>query len=146
MVSILAEFISASMVRKVKSGRSILHQPRNLLILDVRGSEKCPNGVHRGRNFLSPDGATTATVIISATWRINCCQAKIILAWQERFRPGSGTCFHPPSVSVESDGARKASSATFLHRLEAYLNPDGLKNLVPARFPISQKFNSNLMV
>ena len=145
MVSILAEIISASMVRKVKSGRSILHQPRNLLILDVRGSEKCPNGVHRGRNFLSPDGATTATVIISATWRINCCQAKIILAWQERFRPGSGTCVHPPSVSVESDGARKASSATFLHRLEAYLHPDGLKNLILAHFSISQKLNSNLM-
>ena len=71
VVSILAEIISASMVRKVKSGRSILHQPRNLLILDVRGSEKCPNGVHRGRNFLSLDGATSAKVIIAATWRIN---------------------------------------------------------------------------
>ena len=145
MVSILSEIISASMVRKVKSGRSILHQPRNLLILDVRGSEKCPNGVHRGRNFLSLDGATTATVIISATWRINCCQAKIILAWQERFRPGSGTCFHPPSVSVESDGARKASSATFLHRPEAYLYPDGMKNQALAHFSNSQKLNSNLM-
>jgi hypothetical protein len=105
VVSILSEFISASMVRIAKSGREIFHQLRNLLILDVVGSEKCPNGVHRGRNFLSLDGAITATVIISATWRINCCQAKIILAWQERFRPGSGTCFHPPSVSVESDGA-----------------------------------------
>ena len=74
------------MVRKVKSGRSILHQPRNLLILDVRGSEKCPNGVHRGRNFLSLDGATSAKVIIAATWRINGCHSEIILAWQESFK------------------------------------------------------------
>jgi hypothetical protein len=57
-----------------------------------------------------------------------------------------GTYFHPLSVSVESDGARKACSATFFQRVETYLNPDGMKNLVPARFPISQKFNSNLMV
>ena len=80
MVSILAEIISASMVRKVKSGRSILHQLRNLLILDVRGSEKCPNGVQRGRNFLSPDGATSATVIIAARWRINSCQVVVVCA------------------------------------------------------------------
>ena len=50
VVSILAEFISAPMVRKAKSGREIFHQLRNNLILDVGGSEKCPNGVHRGRN------------------------------------------------------------------------------------------------
>ena len=74
-VSILAEIISASMVRKAKSGREIFHQLRNNLNLDVGGSEKCPNGVHRGRNFLSPDGATSATVIIAARWRINSCQA-----------------------------------------------------------------------
>ena len=133
------------MVRKAKSGREIFHQLRNLLILDVEDNKKCPNGVHRGRNFLSLDGATTATVIIAATWRINCCQAEIILAWQERFRPGSGTCFHRLSASVESDGARKASSATFFHRPEAYLYHDGLKNLVPAHFSNSQKFSSNLM-
>ena len=78
VVSILSEFISASMVRIAKSGREIFHQLRNLLILDVVGSEKCPNGVHRGRNFLSPDGATTTTVIIAATWRINCCQAGLV--------------------------------------------------------------------
>ena len=66
------------MVSITESGREIFHLPRNLLILDVRGMEKCPNGVHRGRNFLSPDGATTATVIISATWRINCCQAGLV--------------------------------------------------------------------
>ena len=71
VVSILAEFISASMVRKAKSGREIFHQLRNNLILDVVGSEKYPNGVHRGRNFLSLDGAASAKVIIAATWRIN---------------------------------------------------------------------------
>ena len=60
MVSILAEFISAPMVRKAKSGREIFHQLRNNLNLDVGGREKCPNGVHRGRFFLSPDGATSA--------------------------------------------------------------------------------------
>ena len=68
------------MVQKAKSGREIFHQLRNLLILDVRGSEKCPNGVHRGRNFLSPDGATTATVIIAARWRINSCQVVVVCA------------------------------------------------------------------
>ena len=31
-----------------------------------------------------------------------------------------GTYFHPLSVSVESDGARKASSATFFQRVETY--------------------------
>jgi hypothetical protein len=71
VVSILAEFISAPMVRKAKSGREIFHQLRNNLNLDVGGREKCPNGVHRGRNFLSLDGATSAKVIIAATWRIN---------------------------------------------------------------------------
>ena len=80
VVSILAEFISAPMVRKAKSGREIFHQLRNLLILDVGGSEKCPNGVQRGRNFLSPDGATTATVIIAARWRINSCQVVVVCA------------------------------------------------------------------
>ena len=57
----------------------------------------------------------------------------------------SGTCFHCLSASAESDGVWKTSSATFLHRPEAYLHPDGLKNLVPAHFSISQKPNSNLM-
>ena len=132
MVSILAEFISASMVRKVKSGRSILHQPRNLLILDVRGSEKCPNGVHRGRNFLSPDGATSATVIIAARWRINSCQvvvvcvglrllcdeAGLVYAGLGLVCAGLDLVFHRLSASAESDGARKASSATFFQRVE----------------------------
>ena len=60
VVSILAEIILLSMVWIAKSGREIFHQPRNLLILDVGDSKKCPNGVHRGRNFLNIDGATTA--------------------------------------------------------------------------------------
>ncbi len=80
VVSILAEIISASMVRKAKSGREIFHQLRNLLILDVGDSKKCPNGVHRGRNFLNIDGATTATVIITARGRINGCQAGVVCA------------------------------------------------------------------
>ena len=125
MVSILAEFISASMVRKVKSGRSILHQLRNLLILDVRGSEKCPNGVQRGRNFLSPDGATSATVIIAARWRINSCQAGVVCvgfrllsawlrlvsarldlvcAWLDLVCTWLDLVFHRLSASAESDG------------------------------------------
>ena len=74
------------MVRKAKSGREIFHQLRNNLNLDVEDNKKCPNGVHHGRNFLSPDGATSATVIIAARWRINSCQAESILAWQERFK------------------------------------------------------------
>ena len=68
------------MVLKAKSGREIFHQLRNLLILDVGGREKCPNGVHRGRNFLSTDGATSATVIIAARWRINSCQVVVVCA------------------------------------------------------------------
>ena len=125
MVSILAEIISASMVRKVKSGRSILHQLRNLLILDVRGSEKCPNGVQRGRNFLSPDGATSATVIIAARWRINSCQAGVVCvgfrllsawlrlvsarldlvcAWLDLVCTWLDLVFHRLSASAESDG------------------------------------------
>ena len=58
---------------------------------------------------------------------------------------GRAFVFHLLSASVESDGARKASSAIFFHRQEAYLYPDGMKNLVPAHFSNSQKFNSNLM-
>ena len=74
------------MVRKAKSGREFFHQLRNLLILDVEDNKKCPNGVHRGRYFLSLDGAITATVIKAATWRINGCHSEIILAWQESFK------------------------------------------------------------
>jgi hypothetical protein len=66
-------------------------------------------------------------------------------AWWGWFSPWLGVVFHPLSASAESDGARKASSATFFHRPEAYLYHDGLKNLVPAHFSNSQKFNSNLM-
>ena len=145
VVSILAEIISVSMVRKAKSGREIFHQLRNLLILDVEDNKKCPNGVRRGRYFLSLDGAITATVIIAVTWRINGCQSEIILAWLNRFSSGRGTCFHLLSASVESDGAWKASSAIFFHRQEAYLYHDGLKNLVPAHFSIAQKFISKSM-
>ena len=111
MVSILAEFISTPMVRKAKSGREFFHQLRNLLILDVEDNKKCPNGVHRGRNFLSPDGATSATVIIAARWRINSCQVVVVCAG---FRLVSArldlVCtwldlvFHPLSASAESDG------------------------------------------
>ena len=110
-VSILAEIIEASMVRIAKSGREIFHQLRNNLNLDVGGSEKCPNGVHRGRIFLSPDGATSATVIIAARWRINSCQVVVVCAG---FRLVSArldlVCtwldlvFHRLSASTESDG------------------------------------------
>ena len=117
-VSILAEIISASMVRKAKSGREIFHQLRNNLNLDVGGSEKCPNGVQRGRNFLSPDGATSATVIIAARWRINSCQVVVVCAGlrllSAELRLVSArldlVCawlmlvFHPLSASAESDG------------------------------------------
>ena len=132
VVSILAEFISASMVRKAKSGREIFHQLRNNLNLDVGGSEKCPNGVHRGRNFLNIDGATSATVIIAARWRINSCQAGVVCAGLRLLCAEAGlvyaglrlvsarlmlvsarldlVCawldlvFHPLSASAESDG------------------------------------------
>ena len=132
MVSILAEFISASMVRKAKSGREIFHQLRNNLNLDVRGSEKCPNGVQRGRNFLSLDGATSAKVIIAARWRINSCQVVVVCAGLRLLCAEAGlvyaglrlvcarlmlvsarlnlVCtwldlvFHPLSASAESDG------------------------------------------
>ena len=118
MVSILAEFISAPMVRKAKSGREIFHQLRNNLNLDVGGSEKCPNGVHRGRIFLSPDGATSATVIIAARWRINSCQVvvvcaglRLLSAWLRLVSARLDlVCawlmlvFHPLSASAESDG------------------------------------------
>ena len=86
MVSILAEFISTPMVRKAKSCWEDFHLIRLFLIGDVWGDKKCLFGVHRDRYFLSLDGATTATVIIAATWRINGCHSEIILAWQESFK------------------------------------------------------------
>ena len=58
----------------------------------------------------------------------------------------SGLFFHPLSASIESDGARKASSANFFHRPEAFPNLDGVKKLVLAHFSIAGKFISNAMV
>ena len=68
-----------------------------------------------------------------------------VLSIGSSLSPWLGVVFHPLSTLVESDGARKASSATFFQRVETYLNPDGLKNLVPAHFSNSQKFYLNLM-
>ena len=126
------------MVRKAKSCWEDFHLIKIFLIRDVWGDKKCLFGVHRDRNSLNADGSTTATVIIVVRWLINGCQT-------EEDSSGQASVFHPLSTLVESDGARKAGSATFFHRQEAYLYPDGMKNLVPAHFSISQKFNSNLM-
>ena len=116
-VSILAEIISASMVRKATSCWEVFHLIRLFLIDDVWGDKKCLFGVHRYRNSLNADGSTTATVIIAVRWLINGCQT-------EEDSSGQALVFHPHSVSVESDGTRKASSATFFHRPEANLKRD----------------------
>jgi hypothetical protein len=55
------------------------------------------------------------------------------------------TYFLQSTASVESDGARKASSATFFQHMRACLNPDGVKNLVLAHFSSAQRFTSNAM-
>ena len=59
------------------------------------------------------------------------------LPWQE--------IFHRLSASIESDGVRKASSATFFHLPDDYLNPNGLKNLVLSLFSIAQRLIENAM-
>ena len=74
MVSILAEIISAPMVRKAKSCWEDFHLIRLFLIGDVWGDKKCLFGVHRDRNSLNADVSTTATVIIAVRWLINGCQ------------------------------------------------------------------------
>ena len=77
--------------------------------------------------------------------RDHSCLAGEVQASQESFKPGRGTCFHLLSASVESDGARKASSATFFHLPDDYLNPNGLKNLVLSLFSIAQRLIENAM-
>ena len=59
------------------------------------------------------------------------------LPWQE--------IFHRLSASIESDGVRKASSATFFHLPDDYFNPNGLKILVLSLFSISQRLIKNAM-
>ena len=57
----------------------------------------------------------------------------------------AGLLFHPLSALIESDGARKASSANFFHRPEAFPNPDGVKKLVLAHFSIAGRLISASM-
>ena len=57
----------------------------------------------------------------------------------------AGLLFHPLSALIESDGARKASSANFFHCPEAFPNLDGVKKLVLAHFSIAGKFISTSM-
>ena len=58
---------------------------------------------------------------------------------------GLAEVFHRESASIESDGARKASSANFFHCPEAFLNPDGVKKLVLAHFSIAGRLISASM-
>ena len=96
-VSILAEIIEASMVRKAKSDWEVFHLIRLFLIDDVWCDKKCLFGVHRDRNSLNADGSTTATVIIAVRWLINGCQT-------EEDNSGQALVFHRLSASTESDG------------------------------------------
>ena len=57
----------------------------------------------------------------------------------------AGLLFHPLSALIESDGARKASSANFFHRPEAFPNLDGVKKLVQPISSIAQKLFSTPM-
>ena len=67
------------------------------------------------------------------------------MVWEKASLAILAEIFHRESASIKSNGVWKASSANFFHRLEAFLNLDGVKKLVLAHFSIAGKFISNAM-